>query len=314
MVLSLIVGIVLGILFIAWLVTTIWATNLVSNLFLTLREPSSLTAHPNVEGEIVDFQSEDGVRLKGKFIKSCSAPAKGTVIFCPEVDSPMDSCGKYTSFLPPHGYNVFSFDFRGHGASQNVEGYTPRQWVSSHELYDLFGALDRVKGLPGVEAERIFLFGVSRGAAAAICAAAINGNVRGIISDSAFSSKWLLKDYMYKWTSAISSFKRGPKFMYWVLEEAGVFVSEMRVQYRFPSVENALRTLKPPILMIHGQKDSYVSFRHAKKLYDTTRAIKQYLEVPNARHNEGVIVAPELYGNAVLEFLNSNGVNGSSTS
>ena len=285
---------------------SIWVINLVSSIFLTLREPSFLMNYPRVEGEPVDFQSEDGIRLKGKFIKSLRSSAKGTVIFCPEADGTIDSCSKYTPFLPAHGFHVFSFDFRGHGTSGNADGYVPRQWASSHELYDLFGALDTVKAMPSVDPDKIFLMGVSRGAATAICAAAISGDIRGIVSDSAFSTKWLLNDYMRKWTGVILPVKKLPTLIYWILEETGVFASEIKTQCRFPSVEKSLRQMKNPILMIHGQKDSYVSFKHARKLFDAaTRAPKKFLEVPNARHNESVLVAPELYEKTVVEFLES---------
>ncbi len=297
---------VLAILFIVgavvFIVIEIWAVNLVSNLLLSLREPSSLVSYPRVEGELIDFQSEDGIRLKGKFIRA-QGKLKGTVIFCPEADSTMDSCSKYISYLPSQGYHVFSIDFRGHGVSGNVEGYVPRQWVSSYELYDLFGALDLVKEMKGVDPDKVFLFGVSRGAAAAICTASISGGIRGIVTDSAFSTKWLLNDYMRKWTSVILPFKKLPTWVYWTLEDFGVFTAEMKVKYRFPAVEKSLRSLETPILMIHGQKDSYVSFRHAKKLFDVTRSPKRFLDVPDARHNESVVVAPELYQKTVLEFL-----------
>lgn len=286
---------------IAW---GIWIINLVSNIFLTIREPSALVTFPRLEGEDIDFQSEDGIRLKGKFLRAKTPSAKGTVIFCQEADSVMDSCGKYLSFLPAAGFNVFTFDFRGHGVSQNAAGYTPRQWASSHEMYDLFGAMDTVKGMRGVDSGRIFLMGVSRGAAVAICTAAISSEIRGIVSDSAFSTKWLLNDYMRKWTGVILPVKRLPTWIYWILEDAGVFVSEIKTQCRFPSVEKALRTLKTPILMIHGQKDAYVHSKHARKLFNyARRAPKKFLEVPDARHNESVLIAPDLYAKTVVEFL-----------
>lgn len=281
----------------------IWVINLVSSIFLTLREPSSLVTYPRVEGEAIDFQSEDGIRLKGKFIKAQGPSAKGTVIFCPEADGIIDSCSKYTPFLPAHGFHVFSFDFRGHGASDNAHGYIPRQWASSHELYDLFGAIDLVKARPDVDPDKIFLMGVSRGAAVAICTAAIDGHICGIVTDSAFSTKWLLNDYMRKWTGVILPVKKLPTFVYWILEDMGVFASEIKTQCRFPSVEKSLRHLETPILIIHGQKDAYVSLRHGRKLFDITRAPKKFLEVPQARHNESVLVSPDLYEKTVVEFL-----------
>src|SRR3990167_892278 len=80
------------------IVGAIWVINLVSNLFLTLRESSALVSYPRVQADEVDFQSEDGIRLKGKFIKAQGMPAKGTVLFCQEADGTMDSCAKYTSY------------------------------------------------------------------------------------------------------------------------------------------------------------------------------------------------------------------------
>ncbi len=281
----------------------IWVVNIVSGLFLTMREPSFLASYPRMDGEEIDFQSEDGIRLKGRFVRAKTSPAKGTLIFCQEADGTMASCSKYVSFLPAHGFHVFTFDFRGHGASENVPGYIPRQWASSHELYDLFGALDTVKSMPDVDPDKIFLLGVSRGASVAVSAAGISNGIRGIVTDSAFSTKWLLNDYMLKWTGVILPMKRLPGWVYWILRHAGVFISEIKTQCRFPAMEKALRSMKTPILMIHGQKDGHVSFKHARKLFDITRAPKIFLEIPNARHNESVLVAPELYEKTVVEFL-----------
>jgi fermentation-respiration switch protein FrsA (DUF1100 family) len=128
-------------------------------------------------------------------------------------------------------------------------------------------------------------------------------DITWIVTDSAFSTKWLLNDYMRKWTGVILPVKRLPTFVYWVLEDMGVFASEIKTQCRFPSVEKSLRHLETPILIIHGQKDAYVSLQHGRKLFNITRAPKKFLEVPQARHNESVLVSPGLYEKTVVDFL-----------
>jgi len=92
-------------------------------------------------------------------------------------------------------------------------------------------------------------------------------------------------------------------FVYVFLENITIKVVEIKLGYKLPSVENAVKTLRRPLLLIHGQRDTYISVEQGKWLYSLAAEPKALLEVSGARHNESVVVNKELYQGKILEFL-----------
>ncbi|MDP8263543.1 MAG: alpha/beta fold hydrolase [Candidatus Ancaeobacter aquaticus] len=296
----------IGLLFLLFVATMIWIVYTSVDGFLRLREPASTIKYVKPEGgESVQFYSADGVMLCGVFM-----PAKekdnGTIIFCPEVDADSTSVTKYASFLCDKGYNILSVDFRGHGNSSNLDGYISRQWVSTYEVYDLLGAIEYIKSRSDIDTSRIGLFGVSRGGGAALCTAQECPEIKCVVTDSAFSTKKTLNSYMKKWTSLFLPVTQMPHFMYIILENVVIKVTEIKLGYKLPSVENAIKTRACPLLMIHGQRDTYIGVDQARMLYGYANDPKVLLEVPGARHNESIVINGELYKNRVTDFLHKN--------
>ncbi len=59
-----------------------------------------------------------------------------------------------------------------------------------------------------------------------------------------------------------------------------------------------------PLLVIHGEEDGLIPVAHGQALYDASpAALKRLLRLPGADHNDLLFRAPELYFNAVTEFL-----------
>ena len=132
-----------------------------------------------VHGEEVSFRSFDGTSLRGMMLRTRNrAVYKGTVMFCHEFSSNMYSCARYARPLIEAGFDVFTFDFRGHGESSCGANYRPLQWPSDKELEDVLGACAYVESSLAAEGRRaeIGLFGISRGAGAGLLAAANNFN------------------------------------------------------------------------------------------------------------------------------------------
>src|SRR3990170_4950579 len=81
-----------------------------------------------IEGEQVNFRAFDGLSLRGMFLFSGPpGPSRGMILFAHEFASDMYSCARYCRPLLEAGYDVFSFDFRGHGKSSSDDGFLPRQ-------------------------------------------------------------------------------------------------------------------------------------------------------------------------------------------
>ena len=235
------------------------------------------------------------------------------VVFGHEFGSDRTSCLRYCRPLLDAGYDVFAFDFRGHGLSAPEEGYRPRQWPSDRERADMLGAIvfvseyleqhDRPRG--------IGLFGISRGGGAAILAAAEVDNVRAIVTDGAFSSDTTLEYLMRRFATIFARIrvvaKNHPpvfwRFLRWLLFRE----CHRKFGCRFPSVRKAVvRMGAKPILLIHGEKDSYIPIAQSQMLYDLAPGPKALWIVPGAKHNQSVIVRPEEYARRLTSFFDEH--------
>jgi pimeloyl-ACP methyl ester carboxylesterase len=245
---------------------------------------------------------------------------KGMIIFAHEFSSDMYSCARYCRPLLKAGYDVFSFDFRGHGESSLQPGYQPRQWPTNHELDDVLGAIAYVedwlesRGRP-VE---VGLFGISRGAGAAILAAQNNKTVKAIIADGAFSSDTTLEHLMKRWAYIFAKvrfvYENHPpqfwRFLRWLL----FCECRKRLNCTFPSVRKALTRMEGPrpIFFIHGERDSYIPVEQSHMLYELAPGPKFLWVVPAAKHNQSAVLRPEHYAARTVAFfdhyLAGNGV------
>jgi alpha-beta hydrolase superfamily lysophospholipase len=151
-----------------------------------VRKP--LTTDPSRYGlhyEAADFTStSDGLLLKGWFMDAPHTPgqsARGTIVLLHGHDSTKDNyiMMELARALIQHGYNVFSFDFRGHGESAGEIGS-----LGEFERRDVAGALAylRTRGINVVG-----VVGYSMGAATALLAAQDHPEMRAIVSDSSFA-------------------------------------------------------------------------------------------------------------------------------
>jgi uncharacterized protein len=235
---------------------------------------------------------------------------RGTIVFAHEFGSVRTSCMRFCRPLLRAGYDVFAFDFRGHGESPSEEGYKPRQWVSDREQADMAGAIAFItshlekQGHP----RNIGLFGLSRGAGASILGAVKCDDVRAIVTDGAFSSDTALEYLMRRFATVFARIRivaenHPPafwRFLRWLL----FLECRRKFKCRFPSVRKAMRKLGPrPILFIHGEKDSYIPVAQSQILYDRALGPKSLWMVPGAKHNCAVSVRPDEYAQRVIAFL-----------
>ena len=289
---------------------------IIRNILEDTPPPPSLemVAYERIEGERIDFRSYDGHALCGMMLAgNTEGPARGLIIFAHEFASDAYSCARYCVALLAAGYDVMTFDFRGHGRSGHEEGYKPRQWPSDREQSDMLGAiayaedyLDR-RGRP----RRLGLVGISRGAGAAILGARVIPSIQAIVTDSAFSTDATLEHLMKRWATIFAKVQvvaqhHPPvfwRFLRWML------LRECRRKFgcRFPSVRKAVLWLgNKPIFLIHGERDSLIPYSQSQLLYELARGPKHLWIVPGAKHNQSVDAQPEQYADRVVRFFDEH--------
>lgn len=271
-------------------------------LFLPLR------LDPEPGGEEVRFRTKDGLELQGSYYPAETHSRVGVLVFCHEYLSNRWSFRPYTNALRALGYDIFTFDFRNHGLSASDPDYVPLQWVTNHEVRDLQAALAYLRTRPDHDTAGFGLFGVSRGGGAALLVAAKDPAVWGVVTDGAFPTHGTMLSYSRRWAEIYVSnplvSRFAPTALFRFANWAGRVRSERRLHCKFPEVERAVARLSPrPWLMIHGQKDAYISPEIARVLFDEAKEPKELWIVPKAKHNRCREVAPEEYAARIVGFL-----------
>jgi len=284
------------------------------NIMRTTRPP--LARNPldfeRPAGEFVDFPAYDGLPLAGMILRRHpSTSRRGLVIFAHEFGSDMYSCARYCTPLRAAGYDIFAFDFRGHGLSAGEPGYTPRQWITERELYDFRGALGfaddwlRREGHP----PQVGVFGISRGAGAAILAAQENQHVRAIVADGPFSTDTTIEYFMKRWAYIFARvrivYENHPPVFWRFLRWSMMHFARREFGCRFPSVRKAVQRMTPrPTLFIHGECDSYLPVEcSSQRLYALAGQPKYLWVAQDARHNQAVVRHPEFYARLIVSFF-----------
>ena len=284
------------------------------NIMRTTKPP--LARNPldfdRLRGESVSFPAYDGLPLNGMLIRGDPAvPRRGLVVFAHEFCSDMHSSARYCRPLQEVGYDILTFDFRGHGQSACTPHYVPRQWVTDRDLDDMRGAV--AFALNWLEEHgyplELGVFGISRGACAAILAAVEHPQIRALVADGAFSTDTTIEYFMKRWAYIFAKvrvvYENHPPVFWRFLRWSMMRFARREFRCRFPSVRKAIQRMTPrPILFIHGEKDSYLPVEHSSRRLYALAAQPKYLWIaPEARHNQAVVRHPAFYAWLTTSFF-----------
>ena len=177
-------------------------------------------------------------------------------------------------------------------------------------IEDTLGACAYVQSVLAAEGRptRIGAFGISRGAGAALLAAATDPNIAAVICDGAFSTEETLVTLMRRWAYIFARVKlvyehntdQFWRALLWLVMR----FAQPRLGCRFPSVRKALREMQPrPLYFIHGQKDSYIREDLTRQLFADAPDPKYLWIVASAKHNQAVVVQPREYAARTVAFF-----------
>jgi pimeloyl-ACP methyl ester carboxylesterase len=175
---------------------------------------------------------------------------------------------------------VVAFDFRGHGASAGVST------LGELEVLDVAAAVAWARELGYA---RVVTCGWSMGGSAVIRHAALHGGVDAVVSVSA-TSRWRVRD------------TRPMRRLHWIVERrTGRAVGRTLLKTRLAThwvdepespVEVVGRIAPVPLLLVHGDRDSYFTLEHPEALYAAANEPKELWLVPGFAHAEsGVTTA-----------------------
>lgn len=241
----------------------------------------------NVPFEKVAIKSKDGLDLPGWWIKS-KTKSDSAVVLCHGLGADKSDMLNYIPFLYRNGYNIFAFDFRGHG--ENLSKHTS---LGFFEVNDLLGAIDYLKEK---KVKNIGVIGRSMGGAVCIMTASKCKDIKAVVSDSAYARlDPLLGHYAKK-------FYHLP---FWPVVPMVKFISQLRIGCNYNKVNPVedIKNVHVPVCIIHGDKDENIVAENGKILFEAANEPKKLLIVPNAYHVESLSVAQKQYEKEVLEFF-----------
>ncbi len=263
------------------------------------------------EAEDVEFKADDGLVLRGCYLKTPAPLRKGVILFGLEFGSNRWACRPYCEKLIEAGYDVFAFEPRCQGDSDKDPNYEPLQWVTDRDVADMKAAIRYLTGRPDADPRGIGLFGISKGAGTGFIASGGNKAVRCVVSDGAYGTHTTMVPYLKRWIQIYSDRKIIqrvlPTWFYGIVGMVGAKKVGRNRGVHYPSVEKALARLGRPLLMIHGGGDTYIRPEMAQALFERANAgPKELWVVPKAKHNQALTVSEAEYHAKLVGFFDAH--------
>ncbi len=173
------------------------------------------------------------------------------------------------------GFSVLMIDYRGYGNSQ---GRFPTEARVYQDASIAWNYLTQEKRF---SPEEIFIYGYSLGGAIAVNLCLQQPKAAGLIAEGCFTS---IKD-MAKYRRQIQ-----------------IFPLKLLITQKFDFI-NKVKSIKMPVLFIHGMKDRVVPVIMSQKLFAAAPKPKKLLLIPNAGHNDLTQVESDRYLTTLQEFF-----------
>ncbi len=265
---------------------------------------------PTDRAEHVTLTSIDGLTLRGCYLKPPQASRKGVILFGLEYGSDRWASRQYCEKLVAAGYDVFTYEPRNQGDSDKDPTYEPLQWVTDKDVADMKAAVNYLKNRPDADPKGIGLFGISKGGSTGYLVASNEPTILCLATDGAYATYTTVVPYMQRWIKIYSdrhTLQRVlPTWFYGLVGVTGLNrVARIR-GVTYPSVEKAMSRVRRPVLMIHGEGDTYIKPEMAKALFERAAGPKELWLVPKAKHNQAIALMENEYHRRIVEFFDKN--------
>ena len=204
----------------------------------------------------------NGEKISAKFFKN--EAAEYTILFSHGNAEDIFGSTPFFEKLRDAGFNVFAYDYRGYGTSEGA----PSEGNSYEDAETAYNYLiNEMKIAP----EKIIIHGRSLGAAVSIDLAS-KKKCGALVAESAF----------------VSAFR--------VLTRYRIFPFD-----KFKSLDK-IKSVKCPVLFIHGKRDEIIPFRHGEMLHAEANEPKFFYWIEEAQHNNVFAVNRQAYLQTIRDF------------
>ena len=240
-----------------------------------------------IGAQSVWFPSSDGTQLHGWFIPA--RDKSGAVITGQRTPGILHVHGNagnieshawFTEYLPPAGFAVFVFDYRGYGESHG----RPRK--RGPLIADTNAALDALLARPEVDPQRIAMYGQSLGGAIGLNVMADRPEIKCGVFESPFAS----------WRSIAACAIGGDNPNLLCRTLAAILIPDSH------SPTDAIARINRPMLLLHGTADSIIPISQSRRLKDAAGDNATLIELPGGDHNTLRDSNPEI-DKMVIDFF-----------
>lgn len=238
----------------------------------------------------VQFATRDELTLQGWYIP----PDEGSssILFVHGHGGNRAQLLAVAAWLRSEGYGALLFDLRNHGTS---EGDVTSMGLLETE--DVLAAFHFLQSQAEVDPERIGIYGVSMGAAAAIRAFSQLPQVQALIVESTYADITGVIAEGITTRTGLPGFPFAPVITWMTgnLAEASLFNLHLT---------DAVAQIAPrPLLILHGTADPLIPVTQAQVLYEAAGDPKEIHIVQDGVHGGLRAVNPESYDQHVLNFI-----------
>lgn len=241
--------------------------------------------------EDVYLRSQDGLKLHAVYFPG-KEEKKLVICFHGYTSEGMKDYIGLSDYYLKHGFGMLLVDARAHGKSEGT--------------YIGFGCLDRMDAFRWIhwametcgKDVQILLHGTSMGGATVLMASGLKlpRQVKGIVSDCAFTSP------KYVFTHVLHSMYHLPAFP---MIQIADYVNRKKAGYGMDECNAAREVRKAtiPILMIHGDADTFVPYSMCDEIFENCASEKTKLIIKGAAHAESYYMDTAAYEKALNEFI-----------
>ena len=262
---------------------------------------------PDPRAQEITLTAADGLQLRGCYFPTTAPQRRGVILFGLEFGSNRWACRQYCQGLIDAGYDVFALEPRNQGDSERDPSYEPLQWVTDRDVSDMRTAVTYLRSRPDADSRGIGLFGISKGGSTGLLIASTDSWVKCVVTDGMYGTHTTMVPYMKRWIQIYSGSRRLqrslPNWFYGAVGMVGVKRVARNRGVTYPSVEKAASRLNRPLLMIHGEGDTYIKPEMARSLYERASGQKSLWLVAKAKHNQALHVAGAEYNRTIAEFF-----------
>lgn len=240
--------------------------------------------------ERVTFTSHDSLTLVGWFIRADGSDR--TAIVCHGVGADKSDMLEFAYALHDGGYNVLTFDSRGHGES---DGHTVT--YGNRESADVLTAVDFLQEKYPSQTKHIVGVGWSMGASTLILAAARDSRIEALHVDAAYARTFDIARVIAKPFPPV--FRQVGLYLGTAIGclETGTNL------FTLAPVKSIGKIAPRPIMLIHGDADTMIPISQGEMLFAAAGDPKSWHVVQGAGHCQTLSVESPRYEQRMITFL-----------